>query len=244
MNMNKPEDLKLSDCAPIILVPGFWLGGWAWDEVAAALRVEGYNVKTLTLPGLESIDDDRSLVKLSDHIDAICDAVKMAEEPVVLAVHSAAAIPGYAVSDRMPERIAAMVYVDTFPSKGAVDSNFDAIEMPLPSWEELDEADIRGMNDEHRNLLRNRAVPEPGGAVREAPELSNERRLDVPSIVICTSHSSDDLKSFVKEGHAWISGLTELRNVSYIDLPTHHWPMWSRPKELATIIGDASRGLD
>ena len=24
--------------APIILVPGFWLGAWAWDEVAAALR--------------------------------------------------------------------------------------------------------------------------------------------------------------------------------------------------------------
>ncbi len=21
--------------APIILVPGFWLGAWAWDEVAA-----------------------------------------------------------------------------------------------------------------------------------------------------------------------------------------------------------------
>ena len=24
--------------APIILVPGFWLGAWAWDEVAALLR--------------------------------------------------------------------------------------------------------------------------------------------------------------------------------------------------------------
>ena len=22
--------------APIVLVPGFWLGAWAWDEVAAA----------------------------------------------------------------------------------------------------------------------------------------------------------------------------------------------------------------
>jgi len=23
--------------APIVLVPGFWLGAWAWDEVAAVL---------------------------------------------------------------------------------------------------------------------------------------------------------------------------------------------------------------
>ncbi len=27
--------------APIILVPGFWLGAWAWDEVAEALRADG-----------------------------------------------------------------------------------------------------------------------------------------------------------------------------------------------------------
>ena len=45
---------------PIILVPGFWLGAWAWDEVAAALRVDGHDVTALTLPGLESVDADRS----------------------------------------------------------------------------------------------------------------------------------------------------------------------------------------
>ena len=37
--------------APIILVPGFWLGAWAWDEVAAALRADGHDVTALTLPG-------------------------------------------------------------------------------------------------------------------------------------------------------------------------------------------------
>ena len=26
-----------ANSAPIILVPGFWLGAWAWDEVAASL---------------------------------------------------------------------------------------------------------------------------------------------------------------------------------------------------------------
>ncbi|MCR2822727.1 alpha/beta fold hydrolase [Lederbergia panacisoli] len=227
--------------APIILVPGFWLGAWAWDDVAHALQNEGHHVKALTLPGLESADSDRSLVTLSDHVDAIIDAVREAGEPVVLAVHSGAAVPGYAVSDHIPELIAAMVYVDTFPLKGAVNPNFTGTEMPLPPWEELDEADIRGMSDEHRNLLRQRAIPEPGDAVREAPILKNNKRLDVPSIVICTSHSSDEMKAFIKEGHAWISGLAELHDVKYIDLPTHHWPMWSRPGELASMIGDVAR---
>ena len=35
---------------PIVLVPGFWLGAWAWDEVAAALRADGHEVTALTLP--------------------------------------------------------------------------------------------------------------------------------------------------------------------------------------------------
>ena len=45
--------------APIILVPGFWLGAWAWDEVAEALRADGHDVTALTLPGLDSVDADR-----------------------------------------------------------------------------------------------------------------------------------------------------------------------------------------
>ena len=104
-----------TNTAPIILVPGFWLGAWAWDEVAAALRAEGHDVTPLTLPGLESADADRSGITLSDHVDAICDAVKAAGVPVVLAVHSGTGASGYAASDRVPDRIAAMVYVDSGP---------------------------------------------------------------------------------------------------------------------------------
>ncbi len=74
--------------APIVLVPGFWLGAWAWDEVAAALRADGHEVTAVTLPGLESADADRSAITLSDHVDAICQAVRAAAAPVVLAVHS------------------------------------------------------------------------------------------------------------------------------------------------------------
>jgi hypothetical protein len=29
--------------------------------------------------------------------------------------------------------------------------------------------------------------------------------------------------------------------VTWVDLPTSHWPMWSRPRELAAIIGDVAR---
>jgi pimeloyl-ACP methyl ester carboxylesterase len=227
---------------PIILVPGWWLGAWAWDEVAAALRADGHDVTPLTLPGLDSIDTDRSTITFEDQVRAICDEVTSAGRPVVLAVHSGAGAPGYAVTDRMPEQIAAMVYVDTGPAKGALDPEFDGVEKPLPPLEQLrEEENLDGISDAQLKTFYERAIPEPGDMLRGSAELTNDRRLDVPSTVICTAFTSEQYKEAVKEGHAFIAGLGELRDVTFVDLPTSHWPMWSRPQELATIIGDVAK---
>ena len=228
--------------APIVLVPGFWLGAWAWDEVAGALRADGHDVTALTLPGLESADADRSSITLTDHVDAICDAVTAASAPVVLAVHSGTGFSGYAASDRVPERIAAMVYVDSAPGKGAMNADFDGDELPLPSAEELaEEENLDGLSEEQLETFRRRAVPQPGGTLREAAELTNDARLDLPSTVICTGFPSDQVKAAAEEGYAWLAGLAELRDVTWVDLPTSHWPMWSRPRELAEIVGGVAK---
>jgi len=227
---------------PIILVPGFWLGAWAWDEVASLLRADGHHVTAVTLPGLESVDDDRSSIALGDHVDAICDVVMAASEPVVLVVHSGAGAPGYGVTDRIPSRIGAMVYVDSAPATGPLDPGLTARELPLPSIEELaTEENLDGLSDEHLETFRSRAVPEPGGVLRGTPVLGNDARLDVPSTVICTGFSSEQVREAAAEGFAWLGGLNELRNVTYVDLPTSHWPMWSRPQDLAAIIGGIAR---
>jgi pimeloyl-ACP methyl ester carboxylesterase len=195
------------------------------------------------LPGLESADADRSSIALADHVDAICKAVISTGRPVVLAVHSGAGAPGYAVTDRIPEQIAAMVYVDSGPATGALDPDFDAVELPLPSPEKLaEEENLDGLSEEQLETFRRRAVPEPGAALREAVELTNDARLDVPSTVVCTGFPSEEIKDAVKKGYTWLGGLAELRDVTYVDLPTSHWPMWSRPQELAAVIGDVAQG--
>ncbi len=230
--------------APIILVPGFWLGGWAWDEVAESLRAEGHEVTALTLPGLDSVDTDRSTITNADHVNAIVDAVRGAGRPVVLAVHSGSGYPGYAASDRVPELIAHMVYVDTAPGIGAMDADFTDVEKPLPDPDELAQNEnLTGLSEEQLETFRRRAVPEPGGVLRQAAELTNDARLDVPSTVIATAYTSDEYKAYAKEGYGFLAGLNEVRNVSWVDLPTSHWPMWSRPKELAEIIGKVAKRL-
>ena len=227
---------------PIILVPGFWLGAWAWDDVVSFLEGDGHDVTALTLPGLESAETDRSTIGLSDHVDAICEAVAAAARPVVLAVHSGAGAAGYAVSDRVPEQLAAMVYVDSGPATGALDPGFEGVEKPPPSPEELEaEENLEGLSEEQLAIFRRRAVPEPGGVLRGAPELRNDARLEVPTTAICTGYTSEQYKDAVKEGYAWLGGFAELRTITWVDLPTSHWPMWSRPQELAAVIGDVAR---
>jgi pimeloyl-ACP methyl ester carboxylesterase len=228
--------------APIVLVPGFWLGAWAWDEVAAALRAAGHDVTALTLPGLESADADRSGITVEDHVEAICDAVRAAGAPVVLAVHSGAGFPGYAASDRVPELVAAMVYVDTGPGVGPMDADFEGDELPLHPPDKLaEEENLDGLSEEQLETFRRRAVPQPGNVLRTAAELTNEARLDLPTTVICTAFTSEQYREAVEAGYAFVRGLTELRDVTWVDLPTSHWPMWSRPTELAEIIGDVAK---
>jgi pimeloyl-ACP methyl ester carboxylesterase len=227
--------------APIVLVPGFWLGAWAWDEVAEALRKDGHDVTALTLPGLESVDADRSAITMSDHVNAIVDAVRAAGAPVVLAVHSGTGYSGYAASDRIPEGIAAMVYVDSAPGKGAMDPDQEGVEKPMV-WKEIEEGEnLDGLSEDQKETFRKRAVPQPAGVLREAADLTNDARLDIPTTVICTAYTSDEYKKYAKEGYGWLAGLEEVRNITWVDLPTSHWPMWSRPQELAAIIGDVAK---
>lgn len=228
--------------SPLVLVPGWWLGAWAWDGVADRLRAAGHDVTALTLPGLEPDHPDRGAVSLSDQADAIVAAVQAHDRPVVLAVHSGASQPGYLASDRVPGQIAAMVYVDTAPGHGAIKGDVDGPSFPLPAtWEELGE-NLDGISEAQLAEFRERAVPEPVGPMREAPELSDPARVDIPSVVIATAFPASEYQSAAAEGASWLAGLTELTDLTYVDLPTSHWPMWSRPDELAEILGAVATG--
>jgi pimeloyl-ACP methyl ester carboxylesterase len=227
---------------PIILVPGFWLGAWAWDEVAEALRADGHDVTAITLPGLESADADRSTITFEDHVDAIVRAVEAAGAPVVLAVHSASGFSGYAASDRVPEKIAAMVYVDTAPGIGPLDADFADDEKPMV-WKDVEEEEnLDGLSEAQKETFRERALPVPGGVLRGSVDLSNDARRDIPSTFICTGFSAEQYQTYAREHPEWafLAGVPEVRNATWVDLPTSHWPMWSRPTELAKLIGEVA----
>ncbi len=230
----------------IILVPGFWLDASAWDDVVPVLEAAGHTTHPLTLPGLESADADRSGVHLKDHVDAVVAAIDAVpgDAPVALAGHSAGGGLVYAASDARPDRVAHVVYVDSGPMADghAIDADLpaDVADHHLPAWDELDEEDLVDLTDELREQFRARALPQPGATVREEHRLSDDdRRRDVPSTVIACEMPGSLLRNLMEAGHPYVAELSRHRNYEIVDLPTGHWPMFTRPADLGEAIAAA-----
>ena len=223
--------------APFVLVPGYWLGGWAWDRVVPRLRSAGHPVVALTLPGLERPDADRRSVRLADHVSAVAAVVATMGPQTVLVAHSGAGKVVTGVLDQDPVAVARVVYVDSGPAAdGAADDLPAGLdELPLPPWEEL-QASLEGLSPADLAEFRARAVPHPAAVAREPLRLSDPRRRTVPSTVVACSFPSATVVELAAAGHPMFAELAELSDVRYVDLPTGHWPMWSRPDDLADVL--------
>ncbi len=224
----------------IILIPGFWLDASSWDGVRPTLEQAGHRVHALTLPGLESKDADRAAIGLRDHVDAVTAAVDQTDGPVVLVGHSGGGAIAHAVADARPDRVARVVYVDSGPlgHGGCINDELPVVdgEIPLPDWSEFPDEDMRDMDDEQREAFRARAIPEPARVSYDKQQLSDARRYDVPATVIACEFTSDQLKEWIAQGHPFVSELAAMRNVDYVDLPTGHWPQFTKPAELSQAL--------
>jgi pimeloyl-ACP methyl ester carboxylesterase len=227
----------------VVLIPGLWLDGSSWDEVVPALEEAGHRTHALTLPGMESKDTDRSEITLRDHVDAVVEVIDSfdpAEGKVVLVGHSGGGAIAHAAVDARPDRVARVVYVDAGPvgEGGVINDEFPAEngEVPLPDWSLFGEEDLVDLDDELRAAFRARAIPSPEHVARDRQQLSEERRYDVPVTVIACEFSGATLRKLMEEGHPYVQELAKIRDVDYVDLPTGHWPQFTRPKDLGRAI--------
>jgi pimeloyl-ACP methyl ester carboxylesterase len=230
----------------IILVPGHWLGAWAWDAVASELRSRGHAVTALTLPGLDPDDAERASRTLDDQAEALREAVAAASadgSAVVLVAHSGAGVPVSLFLDQKPTAIRRIVYVDSGPTSdgSAFDADFpeEQAELELPPFDQL-AASLDGVSESDLRRFRERAVPQPGPAMRQAVQLTNDARRDVPSTIIACSFPSEVVIQLAQAGDEMMAEVAALRDLELVDLPTGHWPMWSRPVDLAAAISTAA----
>lgn len=234
---------------PILLVPGYWLGAWAWDAVITRLTELGLRAEGVTLPGLESTASPRAAVSFTDHVSHLTDRVAALGGQVVLVAHSGAGAVATGVADQVPDALARIIYVDSGPvADGAVpnpDLPAEASELPFPGLDTLAAQGVScdGLTDDDQARFQALAVPHPAGACRTPVRLHDPRRHDVPTTLVCCSIPSSAVREMAASGAPMFAPLNDLDDLTLVDLPTGHWPMLSRPSDLARVIAaETARG--
>jgi pimeloyl-ACP methyl ester carboxylesterase len=229
----------------IVLVPGFWLGAWSWAPVTAALEAAGHTPHPISLPGMESLDSDRRGITLDDHIRFVETVIDGLEGDVVLVGHSGGGSVIHAVVDRHPDRIRHAVYVDSGPTPHGMPVNPDIPEvdgeLPLPEWDFFDDLELNGLDDSDLANFRARAVPTPLRVARDPQVLVDERRFEVPATIITCTFSAEAMRRGMGAGVPYFAELPRIHEVGIVELPTGHWPQFSRPRDLAGVIAAAIR---
>lgn len=240
-----PEDEHRSP-VQVVLVPGFWLGGWAWDEVCPRLEAAGLTPHPVTLPGLDPNDDPAGIGQITrdDHIAAVRSLIDGLEGNIVLVGHSGGGPVIQEVADRDPQRISRMIFVDAGPlvDGATLSPPIDADSIGLPSWAELTEqgSSLEGIDDAGLERFRSRALPQPAAVASGGISISNPGRLRVPVTAICSSIPAQTLREIAAPDGPLHAELLDY-DVTWVDLPTGHWPMFSEPEKLSAAIAAAVR---
>lgn len=248
--------------ANFVLVPGNWLGGWSWRAVASPLRAAGHEVHTPSLTGLgERVHLAMPEVDLSTHIGDLVNLLEFEDlRDVVLLGHSGANMPVTGAADRVPDRIARLVYLDTGPlpagmaqedflppelrerDERSVEEHGDGWLLPLPAWEELARrTSLDGLGEGERRQMASRAVPHPWRAAIQPQGEANPARQAIPTLGILNTFTVAQARELVASGAPAFQPMAGPQ-WEYVELPTSHWPMFSAPGPLAEILLQLAAG--
>lgn len=222
----------------IILIAGLWLPRSIWTDVCDELESRGHRPLPVTLPG---VDDASTTATLEDQVKATLAVVDAANRPMVVG-HSAACTLAWMIADRRPDAIDLVVLVGGFPSSAgeAYADFFPVVDgvMAFPGWEPFEGADSSDLDEADRVLIASAAVAVPEGVARGTVRLSDDRRYNVPVLMVCPEYSPDQAKAWIDAGD--VPELSRARQVAFVDIDSGHWPMVSRPAELARVLDAAT----
>ena len=131
--------------ATFVLVPGQWTGAFVWHTVAPLLRAAGHDVYAVTCTGLgDRVHLASPAIDLDTHITDVVNVLEYEDlHDVILVGHSFGGMIITGVAERVPERLAQLVYLDaSVPADGQ--NNYDADCISEEAKQEAIVADIAG----------------------------------------------------------------------------------------------------
>lgn len=228
----------------IILVPGLWLDASTWGEVTPALEAAGHRTHPLTMPGVGRPAALSSGIGIADWVEATVAEIDRHDGEIVLVGHSGGGNVVYGAVDARPERIARVVFVDTFPpTDGGSIWEFPVVDgvVPFPGWDSFEQGEVADLDEQTRAELGARVKSVPEHVPTDPIRLSDERRRAVPATMITSTVPEAQIRAIIEEAPAWAAELAALEHLDIIQLgadgdPTGHWPQASRPGALAEAI--------
>ena len=238
-----------------VFVGGFWIGAWAWRDVERELTALGHKAYPVTLTGLaERAHLASREVRLATHVEDVVAFITVEDlHDVVLVGHSGGSAVIDGVADRVPERLAGLVYVDTGPlAEGTSVLDFSSPEerakietrvkdegegwrLPLPSWDDLGAGNLVGLSEMDLARFRERAVAHPYRAAADPVRRTHGEPVGLRKWAIMCTLPITQLRGMIAEG---VPGFAVMGGPDWtlLDLSTGHWPMWSEPARLAAML--------
>lgn len=223
----------------IVLIAGLWLDGSAWDDVVPALEKLGHHPVPLTLPGQ---GDGSTSATLDDQVNAVLAAVDSAPGKTMVVGHSAASSLAWLVADARPEKVAKVAFIGGYPSAdGQPYADFFEVEdglMPFPGWEPFEGPDSADLDEEAKRSIASAAIPVPEGVAKGLVRLADERRFDVPVVLVCPEFTPEQAQEWIDAGE--LPELAKVKHLELVDIDSGHWPMFSKPGDLAGVLASAA----
>jgi hypothetical protein len=223
-----------------VLVPGAWLGGWVWKRVVPILEKKGHEAFPVTLTGMgERVHLASKDVGIETAIQDVLNVIAYNEvEDFVLVGHSFAGKVAAAVADRLHEKVEKVIYVDAFRPENVREpqGGFDPTREfgpsqdgnAIPLTEEIIDRIGKDVKGPDRKWMMSMATPWPIKLAKDPITISKNYDTVKETYVFC-SLSGDPVDEI-------IAGKWGKLNGPYKVIETGHWPMITKPEELAEDI--------
>lgn len=220
-----------------ILVPGAWLGSWAWKKVVPLLVENGHFAYPVTLTGMaERVHLASEDVGVETAIQDVLNVIKYNDlDDFALVGHSFAGKIVAAVADRVPEKVRTLLYLDAFrPQKvrtpqGSFDpkefGDLKPGEWTIPLIEEILDNIGRDIKGPDRKWMLSKATPWPMKLSSDSVTLSESFDSVKSAFIFCTG-GGDPVDEILK-------GKWGKLDSPYKVIESGHWPMITKPDELA-----------
>lgn len=220
-----------------VLVPGAWLGSWAWKKVVPLLEERGHPAYPVTLTGMgERVHLASKGVGMETAILDVLNTVEYNDlEDFVLVGHSFAGKVVAAVADRAPETVRMLLYLDAFrPEKVRTPQGAFPVEewnpppgsRTIPFTEEILDQIGEDVEGPDREWMLSKATPWPVKHSTEPVTLSEAFDTVKSAYIFCTGGGDGEFLDEILQGK-W-GKLDGPHRV----IESGHWPMITRPKEL------------